>query len=280
MDIGGSWLRWSISEGVEGRIPSRGLELLPFMESFIKKYEVGILGISFAGQVEDGKIVASPNVEMPPIDIRKYLHGKTGVELRIENDLNCAALAEAEEWKSDHLAALYSGTGLGAGVVAEGRLLRGSRDMAGEIGHVPYRDAPFACGCGKRNCLELYASGSGLEKWCRHLGCGERTLDAMRRSSQASCRRIAENYLKALLSAAGTLITLCNPEILVLGGGVIGANPWLLDRVREEIAEYALPAALPKTRIELSPLENASLRGAEILAGYILSGEHREKSGF
>jgi len=267
IDIGGSWLRWSVPEAGTGRIPSGNLRLLDFLEGFIKKYEITFLGISFAGQVNDGRIVSAPNIRIDPIDIRKYFQQNFGVDLRIENDLNCAALAEAEDWQSDDLIALYSGTGLGAGIIEGGRLCRGSRGMAGEIGHVPYREAPFVCGCGKRNCLELYASGGGLEKWRAYLGCGAVRLDEMLHASAEACRTVAESYLQALLHASGTLITLCNPEILVLGGGVISSTPEIEKRVRGAIASYALPAALDGVRIELSRLENASLRGAEILVG-------------
>ena len=268
MDIGGSWLRWRLSDGTEDRIPSRHLDLPVFLEKFIKKYEIGRMGISFAGQVEDGRIVAAPNIRVPQIDIRKYFIEKYGVDFRIENDLNCAALAEAEDWKSEHLVALYSGTGLGAGIIDEGKLCRGKRGIAGEIGHVPYRKAPFVCGCGRDNCLELYASGSGLEKWRGYLGCGEENLETMFHASEGdACRLIAERYLEALLHAAGTMVTLCNPALLVLGGGVIASTPGIADRIRERIETYALPAALEATDIVLSRLENASLRGAELLAG-------------
>jgi len=267
MDIGGTWLRWSLASGLRGKAPRGEGELLDFIGRFIKKYGVTSLGIAFAGQVEEGRIVASPNIEVAPIDIRKYFMEKEGVELRIDNDLNCAALAEAEDWGCDNLVALYSGTGLGAGIVAAGTVLHGAGGMAGEIGHIPYRDAPFVCGCGKRNCLELYASGSGLEKWRQHLGCAESELGRMLHSEESSCRNIAENYLEALRYAAGTLITLCNPGVLILGGGVVAANPWLTERIKTGIGDYALPAALPGIRIEQSRLRNASLRGAEILVG-------------
>jgi len=66
--------------------------------------------------------------------------------------------------------------------------------------------------------------------------------------------------------AAGTMVSLCNPELLVLGGGVIRANPWLVEELRREIGNYALPVACRDLRIEESRLENASLRGAELLA--------------
>ena len=268
-DIGGTWLRWSVPEDSEagGKVARETVELLPFLERLIREEGAKSVGISFAGQVSGGVVVASPNVEIPEINIRKYLHERTGALVAIENDLNCAALAEAEAWKTKNLVALYSGTGLGSGIVESGRICRGSRGMAGEIGHIPYREAPFACGCGKRNCVELYASGSGLRKWKEHLGCDASLgLAKLRDVSDPSCAAIARHYLEGLLTAAGTMVSLCNPELLVLGGGVIRANPWIVEKLRTGIGTYGLPVACRDLRIEESRLENASLRGAELLA--------------
>jgi glucokinase len=268
VDIGGTWLRWRVpgSEEEGGRVAMEGLELLPFLETLLEKERAEALGISFAGQVQGGRVLAAPNIPLPSMDLAGYLHERTGAAVAVENDLNCAALAEADDWGVKDLVALYSGTGLGAGFVVGGTLIRGEGGMAGELGHIPFREAPFACGCGKRNCVELYASGSGLAKWGAHRGCDAETLVALRDAERPECREIYRAYLEGLLTAAGTAVTLCNPELLVLGGGVIQANPWLLESLRERITHYALPLACRELRIEHSRLANASLRGAELLA--------------
>jgi len=273
VDIGGTWLRWKAlgERGEEGRVAVAEADPLSVLERLVRRNEAGAVGISFAGQVDGGRILASPNVPLPPMDLAAYLHERTGAAVAVENDLDCAALAEAEEWKAEDLVVLYSGTGLGAGFVVRGALVRGHRGMAGELGHIPYREAPFACGCGKRNCVELYASGSGLAKWRAFHRCEEEDLAALRDSERSECREIYRNYLDGLLAAAGTAITLCNPEMLVLGGGVIRANPWLLKKLSARIASYALPIACRELRIEMSRLENASLRGAELLAERLAS---------
>ena len=269
IDIGGTWLRYETvgEKEICGKIPSQENDLVDFLETTLREHpEIDAVAISFAGQVHDGTILSAPNLRVREPDLRDYIESRYPVRLLLENDLNCAALAEALYWDSSYLCALYSGSGLGAGLVEEGRLIHGFRSLAGEIGHLPYREAPFVCGCGKRNCLELYASGSGMAKWMHHFGCdGSVDLAAMRDSDDPRCRQIAEGYLDALLHAAADLVTLCNPRHLILGGGVIAHNPWILAPLKERLSDYALAASLEGLTIELSRLEEASLEGAKLL---------------
>ena len=270
VDIGGTHLRYELigeSEEACGTVSSRETEPTRFIESLLERYpDIDAVAISFAGQVNDGTIVAAPNIEVAVSEIQNHFESRYGIRLKIENDLNCAALAESVYWGDRELVALYSGTGLGSGIVEKGEICHGWRSLAGEIGHVPYREAPFSCGCGKNNCLELYASGSGIEKWMRHAGCpGDPALKRLYESSDPKCRKIAEYYIEALLHASATMVTLLNPKTLVLGGGVFQHNPFLLPIVRERISSYALGASLEGLRIEATRIENASLEGAKLL---------------
>ncbi len=270
IDIGGTWLRWE-SVGEEefcGKIPSSRIDLVDFIEEALRKHPgLDAVAISFAGQVHEGTVLSAPNLSVREPELQDYFETKYGIRLLLENDLNCAALAEALYWESGYLCALYSGSGLGAGIIEKGQLIHGDRSLAGEIGHLPYRKAPFRCGCGKDNCLELYASGSGMRKWMEFHRCpGEPDLNRWRDSDpNDACRQITESYLEALLHAAADLITLCNPEVLVLGGGVIAHNPWISTVIKTRIDQYALNASLTELRIERSHLEEASLEGAKLL---------------
>ncbi len=269
IDIGGTHLRYELIGETEvcGNMSSRDSELAHFIGTMIEKYsDIDAVAISFAGQVHDGTILSAPNIETEIVDIQAHFESKYGIRIRIENDLNCAALAESVYWGEENLVALYSGTGLGSGIIEKGEIVYGSRGLAGEIGHIPYREAPFACGCGKHNCIELYASGSGIEKWMAHLDCKEPVdLDRLFRSGSESCRSIAEKYIDALLYAAATLVTLCNPKIVVLGGGVIRHNPFVLESLNARLGDFALHAAMEDLRLEASHIENASLEGAKLL---------------
>ena len=267
IDIGGTWLRYELIDDKEvcGRVSSQETGLKAFIEEMLSKHpDIDKIAVSYAGQVHEGSILAAPNIRVDEPDIADWAEAKYGIELILENDLNCAALAESVYWGEAYTVALYAGTGLGAGIVEKGEICRGYRGIAGEIGHVPFKKAPFRCGCGKENCLELYASGSGLAKWRKYLGCDLEDLGQMAHGDEP-CRQIAELFTEALLHAAATLLTLCNPKILVLGGGVVTANHWLVDTLKNHIADYALAASLEDTRIEISHLSDASLEGAKIL---------------
>jgi len=245
VDIGGTFLRYDLGEIKKVKI--KNIDIEEFLKELIKKYNVKKIAISFAGQVNKGEILSSPNA-------KKFNPKNLGIPYILENDLNCAALAESNYFKSKFLVALYSGTGLGSGIIENG-IVRGYKNLAGEIGHIPYKKAPFKCGCGKDNCIELFASGSGIKKWAKFLGCSS--------DLKTTCEEIKKNYKEALLTAVGVALTLFNPEILVLGGGVIKNNPYLLDVVKENIKNYAPFFSVSK--IVLSEIEDAPLKGTKLL---------------
>ncbi|WP_025270084.1 ROK family protein [Hippea sp. KM1] len=268
VDIGGSYLRYIVIDNedtFEGKTAASGLDIVGFLSVLIERYGIERMAVSLAGQVLNGVVVASPNIDLPDgFDLGGYFYSKYGLDVLLENDLNCAAIAEAKYFSSKNLAAVYSGSGLGAGVIDNGRIVRGFRNMASELGHIPYKKAPFRCGCGKDNCLELFASSSGIKKWLRLKGADEDlSLDEI--SSNPELEWIATQYKEALVFGVSVVITLFNPEIVVLGGGVIKSNIWLVDYIRNGLRGSALDVSLESARIEPSLLQNGSLEGAVIL---------------
>ncbi len=269
VDVGGTWLRYEVvgKDSRCGRLSSKDVDLWQFISSTLENEpDIDAVAVSFAGQVHEGEIISAPNIKVKERELQTLAETIYGIPLKIENDLNCAALAEAVYWNERELVAIYSGTGLGCGVVTRGEILHGWRSLAGEIGHIPYKEAPFTCGCGKRNCIELYASGSGLQKWMREYGCeGEPALGRLRESPKSECIEIVKMYEEALLHAVATAVTLLNPKTVVLGGGVVERNPYLLDIVKDGIEEYALKASCDGLRVVASEIEDASLEGAKLL---------------
>ncbi len=249
LDIGGTYLRWEVVGSVAGKEKIDTIDLQTFIATLIEKYQIQALAASIAGQVYDNRVLSAPNIAHLP-DFEAF-----DIPYILENDLKCAALAEAKFFECDYLVALYSGTGLGSGAIENGKIVRGWHNLATEIGHIPYKEAPFRCGCGKDNCLELFASGSAIEKWA-HYWQIEPSLQE---------ERIKKMVQNALAHAAAVLITLCNPKILVLGGGVVEHNPFLVDAVRQKLPKLAPAFAYNETQITLTQLENASLEGAKIL---------------
>ncbi|WP_457565028.1 ROK family protein [Caminibacter sp.] len=248
VDIGGTYLRYKI-EGEVKKLKIEEIDLDKFFEEMIKR-GVKKIAISFAGQVYNNEILSSPNVKAR-FDVKKL---QKKADVIIENDLNCAVIAESEFFKEKNIAALYSGTGLGSGIIDK-KLIRGYRNLAGEIGHIPYKETPFVCGCGKNNCIELFASGKGIKLWSEYFGCES--------NFKKTCEVVRGNYLRALCVASANIMVLFNPKILVLGGGVIVNNPEIKDYVKENIHKFAPKFSI--CEIELTRLKNASLKGAEIL---------------
>jgi glucokinase len=144
--------------------------------------------------------------------------------------------------------------------------VRGAYNMATEIGHIPYKKAPFSCGCGRNNCIELFASGSGLKKWTQHykLEC-DHSLKSLKKCTN---KDIVKSFEEALVHASGVVTTLFNPEVLVLGGGIITANPYLKDIILQTISDHALPQALDGLKICTSTIEDAPIKGALLLKDY------------
>jgi len=268
IDIGGTNLRYEIyGDMVEsGVYSSRDISLDDFLEHTLSSNpDIEGVGISFAGYIKDSYIIDSPNIRIDRSDIADYISRKYHIPVIIENDLNSAAIAEANFFNSKYLIAIYSGTGIGAGIVSNGKILSGIDGFAGEIGHIPYRDADFRCGCGRYNCIENWASGRAISMWSKIYSCSGSSLAELRESDSEKCRRVYLSYLDALSRACGTVITLFNPEVLVLGGGVISANPWIVDILKERLRDDTLSVSLNSCKIELTRLKNAGLEGIKIL---------------
>ena len=271
IDAGGTYLRAEIHR--QDRVvktlkeQSSAFGLASWIEAIIKEHkDIKTICISYAGQVKSGVIISAPNIKVDIHEIKNYFKEKYDITLFIENDLNCAVLAESVYLKEDDICAIYAGTGLGLGVVSSRRLITGFSGVATELGHIPYKKAPFICGCGKNNCIELFASGSALDKWKKHKNIDSKlTLEELKDTPEFS--EIYEEFEVALLYAISTAITLFNPKVVVLGGGVIESNPQLESIIASKIKEYAMPVALNGVKIIKTKLKNAPIVGALMLKG-------------
>ncbi len=268
IDIGGTQLRSELHDGKsvrEDTRSSRKYDLVDYIELLLKEHpEIAFIGISYAGQVHNGVILSAPNIKVSTKSIKKYFESSHDLHLEIDNDLNCAVMAEADFFNCRNIAALYIGTGTGSSVIDHGKLIRGTENQAFEIGHIPHRLTPFTCGCGKNNCLELYASGSGLERWMQHHHIDGALSFPLLEQSEAG-RKIKVQFEEALVFAASTLVTLANPEILVLGGGVVKHNDYLVTLLKTRLPEFAFSPSLRNLKIVQSTLQQPGIDGARLL---------------
>ncbi|GHS89839.1 glucokinase [Campylobacterota bacterium] len=288
-DIGGTNIRRAVLDGSEflaidkhgtggGDLKEGDLQttLSDLIAQTMQKYTIDFIGASFAGQVNHGVISSAPNIEIGSLknaNFGEWIYETFKCQGAIDNDLKCAALAESSlRTNARSIFTLFVGTGIGGAIVENGALVRGAANNAGEIGHIPFEQTPFLCGCGGGECLEASGSGIAITKWARHYGLDAQILSDLERISaeqslsdrSQKAYEILERFDRAIAHAVKTIAALFNPEYIVLGGGVAAAN----DRVLAT-ALNALETAFKPSRdikIELSTLgDRANLLGASLL---------------
>ncbi len=198
---------------------------------------------------------------------------RTGIPCRVLNDANAAALAEqrlggGKGYESVLFVAL--GTGIGAGVVLDGRLRVGARGAAGELGHLCVDPQETdACGCGNHGCLEQYCSATGVCRLAARegltgLSCKE--VFDLAQTGDVRAMRAVDRACDALGRGLSGACAIVDPEMVVLGGGVSMAGEFLRRKVRDAFEKYAFHACLD-TEIRLATLgSDAGLYGAALYA--------------
>lgn len=237
------------------------------------------IGVGFPGPLdtERGIVFNPPNLKgWQEVHLKDILEQEMGRPVALENDANAAALGEY--WKgagrgTRSLVCLTLGTGVGGGVVLEGRVWHGAKGIAGEIGHMTLVKNGRRCGCGNRGCLETYGSATGIITTMKgllerhHIKPKEAiTLERMGKWARAgdslAQRAIKETGLSLGIGIAN-VANLLNPEMIVLSGGVTNLGEYLFGPLREEVKKRALPKAVEGLKIVRAELgDNAGVVGA------------------
>jgi glucokinase len=218
------------------------------------------VGIGFAGMLRgwSGVVVIAPNFGWREVDFRTMLRAEVGERCELYNDLNAIAFGEATYGGARgvrDVLCVYVGTGVGGGIVVNGRLYAGSTHLGGEIGHTKVIPGGRLCGCGMRGCLEAYASGLHIQKRAQEeLRAGERSLaielaggidhvhagflDEAARRGDVYAGRLWEEVSTLLGMALANAVTLINPSRLVMGGGVWQGAPELRRRTVARLFDF------------------------------------------
>lgn len=255
--------------------------------------EVAGIGMACAGMVDGraGRLWFSPNLPLRDLDVAGEIRRRTGHDVLLENDANAAAWGEYRFGAGvdcDDMLLATVGTGVGGGCIIDDRLLRGAFGIGGEIGHITIDPNGPRCGCGNDGCLEVYASGTALERYARELmargeakgeGLRERcggTPEALTGQDVTELARAGDEGAVALFIQLGTrlgegLASVCavvDPEIVVIGGGVAETGSLLLDPTTQAFAEHLIGRGhRPSPTIVAATLGNdAGLVGAAALA--------------
>lgn len=234
--------------------------LAKMKEKNIAKNEVVGVGIGVPGPVNDeGVVFKAVNLGWDVMNINETLGGLLDMPVKAGNDANVAALGEmwcggGKGYSNMVLATL--GTGVGGGIIINGKILTGATGAGGEIGHIHIvDDEPDACGCGNHGCLEQYASATGVVRLANRkldatsedtvLGAAKQAgelsakavFDAVKDGDKVACE-IADEFGKYLGKGLASIAAVVNPEIFVLGGGVSKAGTILCEYVEKHYDKY------------------------------------------
>jgi predicted NBD/HSP70 family sugar kinase len=252
-----------------------------------------VLGLTVAvpGLVDaDGVVRIAPNLGWRDVDLRAQLVKAVGdpeFPVTVDNDANLAAIAE-HRWGAHagvpNLAYLSGEIGVGAGIIADGRLLQGAHGFTGEIGHVQLDPAGPVCTCGRRGCLEVLAGVAGLLRRANPDTFGdEPPTDWEPEVAEVARRARAQDKvaLDALAEVGGwlghgaaVLANLVNPEVIILGGYFVPLSPWLLPAAEQQLAQRALAPAGVGARLVASRFghDAAAVGGAATILAAVDAG--------
>lgn len=292
IDVGGTTVKLGLfdTEGnvidkweIKTRSENGGVNVLPDIAAAVKgkMEEKGIsaadvkgAGIGVPGPVtSDGYINKAVNLGWTEkFNVEEKLSSLLGLPAKAGNDANVAALGEM--WKgggagAQNVVFVTLGTGVGGGIIIEGKIVTGSHGAGGEIGHIHVEDNETDnCGCGNHGCLEQYASATGVVRIANKL-LKETQEDTVLRSGEVSAKtifdavkagdafaiKVAEQFGKYLGTALANISAIVDPEVFVIGGGVSKAGDILLDYIKK----YYMPTVFHgcrETRFELAKLGN------------------------
>lgn len=228
-------------------------------------------GIGSPGPLDTkkGVVILTPNLGWTNMPVRDRIGSRLNLPASLDNDANCAM---AGEWwigaaqGARHAVTFTLGTGIGGGIVVDGKLVHGASDVAGEVGHMTIETNGRRCGCGNDGCLEAYASGpaiarrtvealeAGAESSLRDLGSDLHHITAQTVYTAAAAGdplavEVVNDTAKYLGVGVANLINILNPEVVVVCGGVTQAGESLFTPLRREVNRRAFRPAVQACRI-------------------------------
>ncbi len=246
------------------------------------------IGFGFPGQIDyqKGIVRLAPNIPgWVNVPIAEIMEKEFGIPTRVDNDVRCAALGELNYGAGqgcDNLICITVGTGIGSGLVINGKLVRGASNAAGEIGHIKLdmNGGPL-CGCGDRGCLEAFASGPSIVALAEEYIKGGKSTKYRELANPditpyivSEAAKQGDPVAKRIFTIVGeyigiglaSVVNLLNPEKIIIGGGVAAAGDLLLTPIKESLIKRAMPIAGSAVEIVPAQLGNsAGVIGASLL---------------
>jgi glucokinase len=264
VDVGASWVKsGQVVDGRAGEIArepvARGLdELVGQLVRLHREAGSPPWGLCIAGLVDRsrGLLRYSANLDLRDAPLVELLSAETPAPVVFANDLDAAAVGEAD---GGTLALLQVGTGIAGRFVVDGDVLPSATGLAGEVGHLRFRDNGLPCRCGRRGCAEAYGSWAGIERRYQEAGRPRPEPASLLAEADEWARGVLEDALDALGFAAAALVAITDPGTLRVGGGV--ATAWgetLLAAIGAALDERVLPEVAAATSVESATLGDAA----------------------
>jgi len=292
LDVGGTKIAAGVVDGrgrierrVERRTPTESQdELLATLDEIVEQLLVeGVAAIGFGmpSTIDQraGRVVSSVHVPLGDFDFRDRMAERFSLPVALDNDANAAAIAE---WKvgaghgSSHMIMLTLGTGVGGGLILDGKPYRGFVGAGAEIGHMVLEYGGERCSgnCNGHGHLEQVASGSAADRAAERIlgpGTSGRELVGAAREGNEEARAAIAEIGRKLGAAIGSLVNIFDPEVVVLGGGFSQARDLFLEPALESMREEALPPGRDRVRVVPALLgPDAGLVGAAFVGFEVL----------
>lgn len=275
-------------ETVAQRIVQCGQEAL--QQAQVGLDEILAIGVGSPGPLDmkQGSIIETPNLGWKDAPLKARLEAGLQKPVTVDNDGNVGILGEyayGAGHGAQHMVGLFIGTGIGGGIIVDGQLLHGFNENAAELGHMILDPSGPKCGCGRNGCLEAFASRLAIEREIRvaqlHGVITTVFQDTENKNERIRSKRLAEAYEKndpAVVEAikksasfvgygVANLLNIFNPEVVVIGGGVVEALGKAYIKIVKEVAENnVFPVALRQVRIVAAELkDDSAVLGAAVL---------------
>lgn len=263
-------------EGSREQIVADIVGLIRELQRRVGTSELRGVGIGVPGYIDmdSGIIIGAANLPLTDFPIRDEIQNQLGIPIVLENDANAAALGE--HWMGagrgvKNLFLFTLGTGIGGGIIIDGKVLHGFAGMAGEPGHMTVYPEGNPCGCGNQGCLEKHASATAITGMARMMGLGSTDMTSadvydMAAGGNAKAERVFECMGRALGIAVANLINIFNFPLYLLSGGPLPAWDMFAPAMFAEVKRRSYTYSRTQTRIEKGTLGgDAGLYGAAYL---------------
>lgn len=262
------------AESLVERIKNAYIELLDKLN--IKREQVAFCSVASPGplDVKTGVIIHISTMGFKNVPIKEMLEEAVNLPVYIENDANCAAIAESKLGVAkglDPLVYVTISTGIGSGIVINGKILSGYLSSAGELGHLTVEENGRDCPCGKKGCLEIYSSGTAIaDDASALLGKTVTTKEVfdLAKSGDEAMQKIIDNAAEKLGLGLSAIYHIIDPEVIVLGGSVTKGYDSFKDTLKSALLKYTQPVEGRNYNIKISNFD-----GEQVVLGALIYGK-------